>query len=171
MRTVIAEGRLLPVARWGFPRMRFVTDDTTVDVGRLSWFSVFFGRGQKIRLPDGTRWRLRAMTRGRHVCPVIVAETGGKIALSGPGDRNYGIATRDRSFVLSPADGSPRRARTWVLDEHGERVATLTRKPFTITAVPGVPAIPLGAALLAPVLMRFGVLGEAELMPRMRPWG
>lgn len=168
MRSVISRGRLVPVARWGFPRVRFEAGDVSADLGRLSWFSVFLGRGQRIVLADGTRWRLRAVARGRHVCPVIVDEANRKVALAGPGHRNHGIATRDRAFVLSPADGSPRRARTWVLDEHEERVATITRRPFTIDADGEVP---LGVALLAPVLIRFGVLGEAELMPAMRPWG
>lgn len=156
------------VSRWGFPRSRFTFDDTAAHLGGLSWFSVYLGRGQRIVLPDGTEWRLRAVSRGRFVCPVVVDGERRKVAMSYPGNRNYGIDTRDRSFVLNPASRSPRRAARWTLDEHETRLAVLTRRPYTVQSAASVP---LAVALLAPVLMRFGVLGEAEMLPSIRPWG
>ena len=163
----ITVGSLENVRAIGFPHARLVFDGSHAELGRLSWFSVFLGRGRRIRLTDGQRWRLRATNRTRFVCPVVVDGDGARLAVSMPGDGNYAIDTRDRNFSLNPLDGKPRRANHWILSENDEPEAKMTKRPFTIEATT---PIPLAVVLLCEVLMKFGALGENELKFR-NPWG
>ena len=161
-------GRVVPARRLGFPDTRMVGPGgvALAEMGRLSWFNVFLGRGQRVILPGGTRWRVRAFTRSRWVCPMVAAEGGTTIARSGPGERNYGINTRDHAYSLNPAETRRGRARRWVIVEHETEIAVVTTHPFTID--PHGP-VHLGVAVLAFTLATFGVLGEKTLMPTMQP--
>jgi hypothetical protein len=164
---VTGAAHLVGVPGWRFPRGRLVGEAGMLcEVGRLSWFAVFLGTGQRIRLRDGIRWRMRAMSRSRWVSPHLVDEQGRTVAWSAPGDRNYGINTRDHAYSLNPAEVRRGRAREWVLVEHETQVATIERRPFTVYAE--VP-VDLGAVVISRVLTAFGILGEQTLMPTMQP--
>ena len=127
---IVGHARVVDAPGFGFPDTRLVQDHRTLaELGRLSWFNVFFGPGQLVVLPDGTRWRVRAFSRSRWVCPMVAVEGGGAIARSGPGgDRTYGINTRDHAYSLSPAEARRGRARRWMLVEHETEVATFGRR-------------------------------------------
>jgi len=149
---------------WGFPRSRLVTDQGTVllELGRLSWFSVFLGTGQRVRLPDGARWRVGSVALHRWVCPAIAAEGGAAIARSTAGDGNYGISTRDNVYSFNPAEASRGRAQRWILVEYESEVAAIHRRPFVVEALAPVH---LGVVVLAQILANFGVMGEKDLIP------
>jgi len=164
---VVGSARVVDASGFGFPDSRLVdVRGTLAEVGRLSWFNVFLGRGMLVVLPNGTRWRVGAAARSRWVCPVVVDERGGAVARSGPGDANYGISTREHAYSLNPATGGSRRAQRWTLHEYESEVAVFERQPFTVMAAEPVA---LGVVVLARVLCAFGVLGERDLMPRMQP--
>ena len=161
---LIGRARIVHAPGWGFPRSRLVTDQGVVlaELGRLSWFSVFLGTGQRVRVPGGARWRVRSVARSRWVLPVLQVEGGAAVARSVAGDGNYGISTRDHAYSLNPAEANRGRARRWLLVEHESDVAVIERRPFVVEAFQPVH---VGVIVLAQVLANFGVLGERDLVP------
>ena len=144
-----------------FPAYEIELDGSTLALlGRYSWFRIFFGRGQPIEIAGGARWRLRAASCGRLVCPVIVDTHDRKVVMGAYADLSYGINGRNYGYMLYGADSRRRRSRKWILREHESDVASLTLQPRR--AVISQP-IPLAAVLLSFVLMQFGVPGENEL--------
>ena len=49
-------------------------------IGRYSALNIFFGWGQRIRLADGTRWRLRTMGTSASIRPTILNAEGQRVA-------------------------------------------------------------------------------------------
>ena len=53
------------VGRIRFPVFELVQDGVVLaSMGRAGWFKLFFGRGRRIELADGSRWRLTALGAG-----------------------------------------------------------------------------------------------------------
>ena len=132
-------------------------------LGRDSSLNVFFGRGRLVRLADGTEWRIKSVTSGRHIVPIIRSEAG-TIATSGPlyAKRSYGINGKDYGLTLIPVGKAGwGRPAQWVLQRHETEIATLTQDSIT-THEP----IPVAAVLMAFTLITHGIPGEADLMPR-----
>ena len=135
----------------------------------MGWFRIYFGRGQRIELADGTRWTLTARTTGGTISPVILDESGRKVTQAGFRHGTYGLNGRDYACVLHPADtrglGRPNR---WMLSNDDGELATLTRSPLGVSARR---PIHLGA-----VLMSFAAVSWATptslnpVMPSFR-WG
>lgn len=136
-------------------------------LGRPGWWRIFFGRGQRIELPDGTSWRLRSIGLAGAICPVIVDREFRKVAQAAPGPGGYGLNGRDWGYVLSPWERHRfARANQWILREHEEELALVTRSPWEITTASPVP---LGAAILALTLALYSIPGESDLgVPRFR---
>lgn len=153
--------------------LRFPVYDLAVDgvvlarLGRPGWWRIFFGRGQPIELADGTPWRLRAVGLAGAICPVIVDRDFRKVAQAAPGPGGYGLNGRDWGYVLSPWERHRFvRANQWILREHEEELAVVTRSPWEITTTSPVP---LGAAILALTLALYSIPGESDLgVPRFR---
>lgn len=156
--------RLVPAAQVGFPWAELTGPEGVVaSLGRFSALNVFIGRGQRIELPGGRRWRLKSVAWSRFVCPVLV-EGDKKLATSAPGPGSYAITCRDRGFTLVAAEHRPGRPRRWDLAEGAELVGAVRRHPFE--AVIDRPA-PLPAVLMAFGLAVLGVMGERELAAPM----
>ncbi len=158
--TVVGTAEVHRIARRGFPTYRFALADGTplAAMGRYSWFNIYLGRGQRILLPSGEQWRMRAVGWANAICPVIVDAEQRKVARSAPGAKNYGINGPDYAYVLYADEG--RRRNRWILRHHENDVAAMTRRPRTIeTDRP----VPLAAALLGFVVMQFGVPGQERL--------
>jgi hypothetical protein len=148
----------------GFPRYRLVADRVggLAEIGRYSWFAIYLGKGQRIVLPSGAEWRLRAVGFGSAICPVIVDEDRRKVAQAFPGTKNYGINGPDYAYVLYSA--MRRRGNDWLLRHHETDSARFTRRPRNVEAVEPVP---VAAVLLSFVVMQFGVPGDEEhFVPR-----
>ena len=144
-------------------------DEVLAKLGQPGWLRIMLGKGQSIELADGTRWRLVSMEKTKWICLVVVAEAGGKVALAEPAEGvRYRISTRDRGYDLIPArsGGSMWRSRDWIMYEYGEAVATLTRRPPTVsTETP----ISLGAVFVALAAMEYGIPGEDDMgVPPLR---
>jgi hypothetical protein len=127
---------------------------------------MFFGRGRRVQLVDGTEWRIKARTAGPYIVPVIKAPTG-FVATSGPlGGRNfYGINGKSFAYVLVPLG----RVRligdvNWSMRRHGIEVATVDPTRVIHTIEP----IPVAAALMALTLITHGIPGESKLMPAQK---
>ncbi len=154
----------------GFPASVFALDDGTSQdkvlarLGRDGWFRVFLARGQKVELPDGSRWRIAAVGVGPYIEPIVTSPTG-KLAIGSPyGKRSYHINGRDFAYDLYPSSVSGARTRSWTLREHETDLATFGR--FSMVADH---PIPLAAALLCFTLIKHGVPGEAPLgIPEFR---
>ncbi len=133
------------------------------EMARPGWFRHVLGRGQAIRLPDGRWWRLMSVEVAKHVCPVVVAEEGGKVAIAEPAPGGeYRVTTRDRGFSLVPGRGNGTlwRAKRWTVREWGDEVAIITRRPRSIVASR---PIPLGAVLVAFAAIEYGIPGEGDM--------
>jgi len=176
-RLVAAPITIERVHRVRFPTHRIGCDDGTLvaETGWFSWLAVYFGPGLRLHLADGTPWRIRSVEYGGALCPVLADPQGRRIAMATQGDRGrggmervsrYGINGPDYGFVLNAADPGMGRARRWLLVEHEEEIAVVTRRPTRMD--PHRP-VPLGAAVLCLLLARFGLPGDADLgAPRFR---
>jgi hypothetical protein len=158
------------VGRIRFPAYRIAHEGRAIaSLGRYSWLNVYFGFGQPIVLEDGARWRVKAIEYGGSLCPVVADASNHRVAMATPGAREtgrmgpvgyYGIDGPDYGYRLSAVESGPGRPGRWLLTEHEEDIAVVTRRPNAITA-PG--EIPLGGALLCLMLARFGMPGDADL--------
>ena len=153
----------------GFPWGRLIgpSGATVASLGRLSALNIFLGRGQRIELPDGSRWRTKATAWQRFVCPLVVDSKGMALAISTPGP-GYAITMRDRAFELAPAEARPGRARRWELLRDREPIGLIHRNPYYAELEVDVP---LAAVLLALALSVVGVMGEKDIAPSIRGWG
>ena len=90
-----------------------------------------------------------------------------KVAQAIPGPGGYGLNGRDWAYALSPWERHRFvRANQWILREHEEELAVVTRSPWEITTTSPVP---LGAAILALTLALYSIPGESDLgVPRFR---
>jgi hypothetical protein len=138
-------------------------------LGRSGSWRIFFGRGQVIELPDGTRWRLRAVGKASAICPVIVDADGRKVALASPHHGGYGLNGPDWAYVLYPTKQHRFiRSNRWILRHHEQDIGVVTRTPREIAATSPVP---IGAVILSLMLTVHATPGEAELgIPAFR-WG
>jgi len=158
----IAERRR--VGSLSFPTEEIVgAGGVIAQLGRDSSLNVFFGRGRLVRLSDGTEWRIKSVTSGRHIVPIIRSEAG-TVATSGPlyARRSYGINGKDYGLTLIPVGKAGwGRPAQWVLQRHETEVASLTQDSIT-THEP----IPVAAVLMAFTLITHGIPGEADLTPQ-----
>ena len=167
---LVGSAHVRRIGRWRFPAYELMQDGSTVaELGRMGWISIYFGSGQKIVLADGAQWTVRSLGGGGSFAPAVFDSSGRKIATSGAAFGAYGINGRDYSGVLYPAD-KPRfgRANRWILRQHEEELATITRYPLSVQAA--VP-VHLGAVLISFVLVRYGPPDDTTLgVPTFR-WG
>jgi hypothetical protein len=166
-----AQGSLeiIPAKGFGFPWGRLLGQDgrLVAEVGRYSALNIFLGRGQRIRLADGTRWRVRSAPWHRYVCPRVVDGDRRRLATSAPGPGDYRVTCRERAFTLIPAEKRPGRARVWELIEFDESVARIRRNPYQAEIAEPVP---LQAVVLSFALAAFGVMGEKDIAPTTTGW-
>lgn len=151
------------VGRLRFPAEELVGEDGLIaQLGRDSSLNVFFGRGRRVRLADGTEWRIKSVTSGRHIVPIILSPAG-TIATSGPlyAKRSYGINGKDYAFTLIPlSQAGWGRSIQWALQRHETQIASL--KSDMIDALQ---PIPVAGVIMAFTLITHGIPGEADLMP------
>lgn len=165
MEHVVSAAHLRRIGWIRFPAFELVMDEPAENhrvlakVGRGGWFKVYFGRGRRIELADGTKWRLTAMDKAGSVVPVITSETGKVAYASTTGYRSYGISGRDFAYNLyrDQEPGIGKRA-TWLLVEFDNPVGTVGA-----TAIQAESPIPVAVALLCMSLVKFGVPGESKL--------
>jgi hypothetical protein len=154
----------------GFPASVFALEDGTTQgkllarLGRDGWIRVFLGRGQKVELPDGTKWRMTAVGAGPYIEPIVTSETG-LVAIGSPyGRRSYHLNGRDFAYDLYRSSASTAGKQSWALREHERDIATFGSSSLNA----GYP-VPLAAALLCFILIKHGVPGEAPLgVPEFR---
>ncbi len=164
-RTIEGSARLSRVGRVGFPVEKLAGEDGLLaELGRESSLAMFFGRGRRVRLADGTEWRIKSTTSGRHIVPIITTEEG-TIAISGPlhANRSYGINGKDYGFTLIPLGkvGFGGTGR-WVLRRFEDQIAVIDQRERNIQADE---PIPVAAALMAFTLITHGIPGEGDIIP------
>jgi hypothetical protein len=158
--------RLERVGRFAFPVEELrVGERMLAQLGRDGALRMFFGRGRLVRLADGSEWRIRSTTSGRHIVPIITSPQG-LVALSGPlyAKRSYGINGPGYGYFLVPLGHTGmRRPRAWVLRRFETDIATIDDWERRVEPRE---AIPLSAVLLAFALITHGIPGEASLTPQ-----
>ena len=167
---VVGRAQLRRVGRWRFPVFELVQDEAVVArLGRLGWLRIYFWRGTRVELADGTRWQIKAVTIGGFICPLIVDASGRKVAMARGGTGIYGLSGRDYGYTLNPGHRRRYRANAvWVLRQHEEDLAMVTRRPPTFDATAPVH---LGAVLMSLVLIEYGVPDDSRIgLPTIR-WG
>ncbi len=162
---LVGRAHVRRVGRVRFPVFELVQDDAVLaSMGRSGWLKVFLGRGQRIELADGSRWRLKSLGSGGAVCPAIFDDRKRRVSVSSLAVGGYGINGKAFGFVLYGLE-KKRFGRTnrWILRRHEDEIAEVTRYPQVIDATEPVH---VGAALVALTLVRYGVLGESR--PRLK---
>ena len=154
------------IGGFGFPIEELVGEAGLIaHLGRDSAFSIFFGRGRRVRLGDDVEWRIKATADGSHIVPIVVAPHG-TVGVTGPlfAKRSYGINVKDAGYTLIPLGKMGlRRPGLWALRRHERQVAAIEDHDRRIhTTEP----VPVAAVLLAFTLMTHGIPGEADLMPK-----
>ena len=150
------------------PTSALVGDGSTVALlGRMGYFRIYFGRGQRVELADGTIWTVTSAVSGGSIRPLIVDEAARRVATAGLNHGTYGINGRDYACVFHP--GQARRlgrANRWMLTDGDQVLATVTRSPLSVMAHR---PIHMGAVLLSFLLARFGLPEEsAPQIPAFR---
>lgn len=165
-RTIEGSCRLRRLRRFGFPVEELVVGDRSLALlGRDGSLRMFFGPGRRVQLADGTEWRIKSTTSGRHIVPMITSPDG-PIAISGPlhARRSYGINGKDYGLTLIPTGkagfGSSGR---WVLRRREDEVAFLDEADRSVRAED---PIPLGAVIMAFTLVTHGIPGEGDIVPK-----
>jgi len=172
MEHVLGPASIRRIGMLAFPVAVFERQDGTAEakvlarLGRDGWFRIFFGRGRRVELPDGTAWRLVAVGTGGCIVPIVLCQRG-KLAVAAPhGKRSYGINGRDYAYNLYPQGRPGLSHSNWSLREHDTVLAT-----FGLHSMYADHPVPLAAALLCFTLIKYGVPGEADLgVPKFR-WG
>lgn len=162
--SLVGSATLDRVGRWRFPVFELTQDDEVIArLGRTGWIKVLFGRGQRIELADGSRWRVKAVGVAGTIAPAIFDADKRKIALTGVGEGSYGINGRDYGAALYQTEKRRfQRANRWIIRHHDDDLAEITRHPPSVVATRPVH---LGAILVSFALIRYGILGEHA--PRM----
>ena len=166
MEHVTGTASLRRVGRFGFPAFELAGDDGRIYalLGRTGWFRVFFGRGRRIELPDGTRWRLRAAGYGPYLAPLITGGQGKLVVALPESKLRYGINGRDYAYHFYPQDGRRRSSSVWTLREHETDLAA-----FRQDLVDARHPVPLPAVLLCYTMMKYGIPGEGRFgIPELR---
>lgn len=150
---------------WVFPQYELTAEGRLVaHLARDSSIWIFFGPGRRVRLADGTEWRVNAATSGRLIVPVIRSDAG-TVAFSGPlhSKRSYGITGKDFAYEVMPHGRvGLRRAGLWGLRRHESEVAVIdTHRRLLEASEP----IPIAAALMAFTVLAHGTPGDTDLMP------
>ncbi len=164
MDSVAGTVSIKPVGLLGFPRSVLVADSLPEDsniiasMGRDGWFRTFYGRGRKIKLIDGTTWRISGAASAGSVVPVVKDKTGKLAIAEAHGQRCYALDGPDYTYNLYPLGTKGPDKNAWSLRERDTEIAYL--KSGTITAHE---PIPLAALLLCFTLIKYGVLGEHDL--------
>jgi hypothetical protein len=160
-RLIFGEAHVRRTKGQDLPKELVQDDDVVAVLGRYSWFNIFMGRGQRVDLSTGERWRVRAAGWSRYICPMVVDLDRGKLAIAKPGvGTTYGINGRSWGFVMAPTEGGRGRSNGWTISEDGTELAVVSRKPQKVFCGE---ALPLAAILLSFVLTRFDIPGEREL--------
>jgi hypothetical protein len=162
-RGVLAPGTYVSARVGGlfFPFHRIEGDGGAVaDLGRYSALSIYFGRGQRVRLVDGREWRVTAVRHGGGLSPVVADEHGRRVAQAFPGIGNYSLTAADIAYTMNPAEGGRGRANRWLLTRHDETHALVSRRPHAVIADQPVS---VGIGLLAFLLALTGIPGEGDL--------
>ena len=165
-RMPVVEGpaELRRIGSLGFPAQELTGEQGLIaHFGRNSSLNIFFGRGRRVRLADGTEWRIKSVTSGPYIVPVIRSEAG-MIATSGPlfAKRSYGINGRGYAYTLIPL-GQPGWVRSvrWALQLHEEQICS-----FTQNSINTFQPVPVAAVVMAFTLITHGIPGEADLVPQ-----
>ncbi len=165
MRSIEGSARLRRVGRFGFPIEELAGENGLIaELGRESSLVIFFGRGRRVRLADGSEWRIKSTTSGRHIVPIITTKEE-TVTISGPlyAKRSYGINGRDYGFTLIPMGTARfRSSGLWALQRYEDQIATIDQRDRVIHADE---PIPIAAALMAFTLITHGIPGEGDLMP------
>ncbi len=160
---LVGKAQLRRIGWWRFPVYELTRDGFRLALlGRAGWFKIFLGAGQRIELPDGSRWRLRSVAVAGDIWPVVVDAQQRKVALAGASHGTYGINTKDAAYVLYRAGARRRGRSTWVLRHLEDEVAILDRNPVSILATRPVP---IGVILLGIVLTKYGLPSDSA--PKM----
>ena len=159
---LVGRANVRRIGRWKFPVHELLRDGEAVArMGRMGWFRIYFGRGQRIELHDGVRWTVGSIGDRGTIRPLIVDSARRKKAIAGSSHRTYGINGKGYGCVLypDPAD-KPRlgRAGRWILRQHEDELAIINRYPLSVDVL--LP-VHLGAVLLSFVLVRYGLPEEA----------
>jgi hypothetical protein len=158
------------VGRWAFPTHELTQEGNAVArLGRTGWLRIYMGSGQRIEIPTGEQWRVRAIGHGGSAYPVIVDSFGRKIAVAGSRHGAYAINGKDYACALYPAEKPLLGiANKWILRQFEDELATITRYPLSVNA-----ALPvhLGAVLLSFALVRYGLPDDSRARTPAFHWG
>jgi len=152
----------------GFPVEELVcAGEVPAGLGRDSSLRIFLGRGRRVRLSNGTEWRIKSATSGPYIIPTVKAPDG-TVAIAKPllGKRSYGLNGLDFGYTLIPLiSPSMRHSGRWALRRRLVEVAEITGRHRIDCREP----VEIAAVLLAFTLVEHGIPGEAELRPRLDP--
>lgn len=159
---MVGEAWLRRVGAFRFPVWDLVNEEETLArLGRISWWSIYFGFGQKVQLGDGSVWKVRSVESNGMVSALVVNSAGLKVALGSTGASGYLIVGKDFSYKLIPLRSHTiMTPNEWILSSGDAICARLQRHPLRITALA---PIPVAAAVISIALVRVGIPGDKKM--------
>lgn len=159
---IVGEASVRRVGAVRFPVWDLVIDGKTLArLGRMSWWSIYFGFGQKVQLVDGSQWRIRSVESNGMISALVVNSAGLKVALGSIGSSGYLIVGKDFSYKLLPLRSNAiLLPNEWILSSDDAICARVQRHPMRITALAPVP---VSAAVIAMALLRVGIPGDKKM--------
>lgn len=157
--------RMLRRGGFGFPQYELLDDGTRVAaLGRDSSLSIMMGRGRRVLLANGAEWRIKGVSSGPYIVPVVRARDG-TVARSGPltGRRIYGIVGADFANTVFPLNRAGlMQSQHWGIRDREVDVGRIDQGTGLLEADQ---PIHVAAVLLAFTVIEHGIPGEAKLRP------
>ena len=150
---------------FGFPQYELLDHGTRVAaLGRDSSLNIMLGRGRRVLLANGVEWRIKGVSSGPYIVPVIRSRDG-TVARSGPltGRRIYGIVGADFANTVFPLNrAGVMQSQHWGIRERELDVGRIDQSAGSLEAHQ---PIHIATVLLAFALIEHGIPGEAKLRP------
>ena len=167
---MVGQAEVKRVGAWRFPVYELRQDDDVLaQMGRGGWFKTYLGRGQRVVLPSGDAWTIRAIGNGGFTLPIIVDGQRRRVTTAGMSHGTYGITGKDYACVLYPKEKTVfGRENKWILRQFDDELAIITRSPLSVFASHPVH---LGAVLMSFFLIRYGLPEESAPRIPVFHWG
>lgn len=167
MNLVVGRADLERIGAFTFPVWNLNNEgESLARLGRVSWWSVYFGFGMRVVTDDGSRWKLGSHESGGAISARLFDDRGQRIALGTIGPAGYGIHGEHFNYLLFPNAANRAFENDWTLSSSESQIARISRTPTSLeTTTP----VPLPAVVMTFVLVRLGIPGEKKLaMPSVQ---
>lgn len=165
---IVGNSRLRRVGAVGFPVWELTNEgEVLARLGRLSWWSIYFGFGVRVEVAGEEPAKLRSYENSGMVNAVLLNGDGQRLSVGSVAVSGYGIHGREFNYLLFPNRRDSLADNDWTLSSTHAELGRLTRSPMTLDALAPVP---VEAAIIAFTLLRVGIPGDKKMELPITKW-